>query len=175
MERTPDELNDLRTTVCVAVEGLLQEWVSAAQADRVGRILQGFTQFCERGHGVTELAQVSPRVSAAFVRAQSSDGTVASVSLMHLRRTALRLLFRSARHLGRAVGDPTLDRWLPPPAQLSTRPLVDDEVSLCRAAAVWSLNDRRRAAAWALAEATCRSVDVRFMRSSNYTSSKARS
>lgn len=37
---------------------------------------------------------------------------------------------------------------------------MDDEVTLCRAAGAWSLNDRRRAAAWALAEATCRSVEV---------------
>lgn len=31
---------------------------------------------------------------------------------------------------------------------------------MCRAAAAWSLLDRRRAAAWALAEATCRTVEL---------------
>ena len=59
-----------------------------------------------------------------------------------------------------AVGDPTLDRALQPRSQLVTRPLADDEVVLCRGYALWSLIDSRRAAAWALAEATCRSVEV---------------
>jgi integrase/recombinase XerC len=58
------------------------------------------------------------------------------------------------------VGDPTLDVRLAPRTQLATRPLSDEEVSICRAASAWRLNDRRRAAAWALGEATCRSVEV---------------
>ena len=31
---------------------------------------------------------------------------------------------------------------------------------MCRGHALWSLNDHRRAAAWGLAEATCRSVEI---------------
>jgi integrase len=160
MDRTRTDLSGLGATVDVAVAGLMQEWVSAAQAERVATILRGFARFCQHGHRATELTQVSPAIATAFVRAPSTDGTAPSLSLVHLRRSALRLLFRSARHLGQAVGDPTLDLHLPPRDQLVTRPLTDDEVSLCRAAATWSLNDRRRAAAWALAEATCRSVEV---------------
>jgi integrase len=160
VNRTRADLSDLGATVGVAVDGLLEEWVSAAQAERVAAILRGFVRFCERGHGVTDLAQVDPALASAFIEAPSPNGALPSVSLVHLRRSALRLLFRSVRHLGRAVGDPTLDLKLPPRAQLMTRPLVDDEVSLCRAAAAWSLNDRRRAAAWSLAEATCRSVEL---------------
>jgi integrase/recombinase XerC len=139
---------------------MLTEWVSTAQAERVATILDGFTRFCERGHGVTDLAEVNPAIATAFIDAPAPGGAPPSGSLVHLRRSALRLLFRSARHLGQAVGDPTLDIRLPPRAQLGTRPLDDDEVSLCRATAAWSLNDRRRAAAWALGEATCRSVEV---------------
>jgi integrase len=160
MNRTRSDLTGLRATVDAAVEGLLAEWVSAAQAERVATILGGFARFCERGHGMEDLAQVSPALAAAFIAAPNPDGSAPSTSLAHLRRSALRLLFRSARHLGQAVGDPTLDVRLPPRAQVATRPLTDEEVSLCRAAAAWSLNDRRRAAAWALAEATCRSVEV---------------
>ncbi len=160
MDRTRDDLPNLRDTVDLAVDGLMQEWVSAAQAERVATILRGFGGFCERGHGVVDPACVTPAIASAFVHAPSPDGAEPSLPLIHLRRSALRLLFRSARHLGLDVGDPTLDLRLPPRAQVATRPLVDDEVSLCRAAAAWSLNDRRRAAAWALAEASCRSVEV---------------
>ena len=47
------------------------------------------------------------------------------------------------------------------------RPLADDEVVLCRGHALWSLSDLRRASAWALAEATCRSVEVAQIRVSD--------
>ena len=59
-----------------------------------------------------------------------------------------------------AEGDPTLDLVLPPRSPLSTRPLSDEEVALCRSHAYWSLSDNRRASAWALAEATCRSGEL---------------
>ncbi len=160
MDRTRDNLSDLGATVEAAVDRLMQERVFAPQAGRVAVILHGFARFCERGHHVTDLTRVNPAIASAFIEAPCPGGAAPSVSLRHLRRTALRLLFRSARHLGQNVGDPTLDLRLPPRAQLATRPLADDEVSLCRATAAWSLNDRRRAAAWALAEATCRSVEV---------------
>ena len=160
MDRMRKTSVDLRSAVELAIADLGQGWVSAAQAERVATIVRGFARFCERGHGVTDLADVTAAVSGAFVIAPSPGGDAASVSLMHLRRTALRLLFRSARHLGHAVGDPTLDLQLPPRSQLATRALLDEEVTLCRAAGAWSLNDRRRAAAWALAEATCRSVEA---------------
>lgn len=160
MDRTRDDLPNLRDTVDLAVDGLMQEWVSAAQAERVATILRGFGGLCEQGHGVVDLACVTPAIASALVHAPSPNGAEPSLPLTHLRRSALRLLFRSARHVGQDVGDPTLDLRLPPRAQVATRPLVDDEVSLCRAAAAWSLNDRRRAAAWALAEATCRPVEV---------------
>jgi integrase/recombinase XerC len=146
--------------VDLAADGLMLEWVSAAQADRVAAILRGFAGFCDHGHAVTDLSDVTPTIAESFVNAPTGDGRSPTLSLRHLRRTALRLLFRSARHLGRPVGDPTLDLQLPPRAQVATRPLADDEVSLCRSASVWSLNDRRRAAAWALGEATCRSVEA---------------
>ena len=101
---------------------------------------------------------VTAEIAAAFVRVESL-GTAAhpSVPLLHLRRSALRLLFRSLREAGMTVGDPTLDLVLPPRSPLATRPLADDEVVLCRGHALWSLSDLRRASAWALAEATCRS------------------
>jgi integrase/recombinase XerC len=83
--------------------------------------------------------------------------------LRHLRRLSIRLLFRVARSSGHVLGDPTLDLRLPPRSLLSTRPLADEEVLVCRGAAQWSLEDTRRAAAWALAEATSRTAELPFI------------
>jgi integrase len=146
---------------------LLDSWESPNQAHRVCRILDRFVAFADNGFGVRTPEAVTTEVALAFVMAPTADGTTPSVSLMHLRRMALRLLFRSLRHAGGAVGDPTLDLVLPPRSQLATRPLADEEVTLCRGHAMWSLGDLRRAAAWALAEATCRSVEIAQIRISD--------
>jgi len=79
---------------------------------------------------------------------------------MHLRRSALRLFFRTARELGLCSGDPTLDLVLPSRSSLHMRPLTDDEVALCRSFSVSSLTETRRPAAWALAEATARTSEI---------------
>jgi integrase/recombinase XerC len=61
---------------------------------------------------------------------------------MHLRRSALRLYFRTARQLGLCSGDPTLDLVLPARSSLHIPPLTDDEVVLCRSFSVSSLTAR---------------------------------
>lgn len=139
---------------------LASGWASPGQAARVGLILERFAGFASLGFQVETVDAVTPAVARAFVRAAGPDGDNPTVALMHLRRTALRLLFRSARKDGVDVGDPTLDLVLPARSPLSTRPLTDDELVLCRSHAFWSLSDSRRAAAWALAEATCRSSEL---------------
>src|SRR4051794_30441362 len=55
---------------------------------------------------------------------------------MHVRRSAVRLLFRTGRQLGLCTSDPTVDIVLPPRSSLRARPLTDDEVGLCRSASV---------------------------------------
>jgi integrase/recombinase XerC len=139
---------------------LASGWVSTGQAKRVGLILERFVAFTSLGFNVGTIDAVTPAIAGAFVSAAGPGGNAPTIALMHLRRTALRLLFRSARSGGVDVGDPTLDLVLPPRSPLSTRPLTDDEVVLCRSHAFWSLTDSRRAAAWALAEATCRSSEL---------------
>ena len=135
-------------------------WVSTGQVARVGPILQRFVEFASLGFGVESVDAVTPAVAGAFISAAGPGGGAPTIALMHLRRTALRLLFRSARGAGVDVGDPTLDLMLPSRSPLSTRPLTDDELLLGRSHAFWSLTDSRRAAAWALAEATCRSSEL---------------
>jgi integrase len=146
---------------------LAESWESSSQALRVSRILERFVSFTDAGFGVNSVELVTAEIAAAFVHSALPDGSDPSASLLHLRRSALRLLFRSLRESGVTVGDPTLDLVLPPRSPLATRPLADDEVVLCRGHALWSLNDLRRAAAWALAEATCRSVEIAQIRISD--------
>ncbi|MBX7071250.1 MAG: hypothetical protein K1X38_17845 [Microthrixaceae bacterium] len=81
---------------------------------------------------------------------------------MRQRRTALRFAFRLARAVGAIAWDPTADIELPPRGTRRVRPLTDDEVDRCRSAALWSLEDTRRAAAFALAEATARSSEIAY-------------
>jgi hypothetical protein len=139
---------------------LAASWESTNQALRVSGILERFVSFARSGFGVNAAECITADIAAAFVRSVLPDGSDPSVSLLHLRRSALRLLFRSLRESGATVGDPTLDLMLPSRSPLATRALADDEVALCRGHALWSLSDLRRAAAWELAEATCRSVEI---------------
>lgn len=154
----------IETAVGVTREFIATSWDSPNQVHRVCRILERFVAFAETGFGVKTPASVTPEIALRFVHASGADGSTPSVALVHLRRSALRLLFRALRRVGAEVGDPTLDLVLPPRSQLSARPLADDEVMLCRGHALWSLSDGRRSAAWALAEATCRSVEIANIR-----------
>lgn len=148
-----EEINELR----LAVGG---GTVVGAQWERTSAILNRFGRFAADGCGLVDLAEVTPGVARSFVTAPTEAGQPPSTSTMHWRRTALRLLFRAARHQGLSDGDPTLDIELPPRSSLGTRPLTDDEITLCRSVAQWSLAGSRRAAVWALAEATCRSSEL---------------
>lgn len=134
--------------------------VADPQWERTSTILDRFGRFAAEGCGLDGLDEVTPGVARSFVAAPTSAGQPPSTSTMHWRRTALRLLFRAARQHGLVDGDPTLDLELPPRSSLGTRPLTDDEVVLCRSVAQWSLAGSRRAAVWALAEATCRSSEL---------------
>lgn len=140
---------------------------SSSQWQRTSGILDRFVGFADRAFGIDDLADVDAEQAEAFVQAVLASGAAPSVSTMHWRRTALRLMFRAAREVGLVDGDPTLDLVLPPRSSLGTRPLTDDEVALCRSAAQWSLAGSRRAAVWALAEATCRSSELPIISADN--------
>jgi integrase/recombinase XerC len=127
---------------------------------RILRLVERFEGFCREGFGVSALDAVDPAIVRAFLGAAGSDGLPAGASLQRARRSAVRLLFRSARRIGGAAADPTVDVSLPPLTSLRARPLTDDEVLECRAASAWSLVSARRSLTWALAEATCRSGEI---------------
>lgn len=133
--------------------------LSAQSLPRVDVLARRFERFARVGLGATQLADLDAGDVRRFVEADSPSGLV-SPATMHLRRSAIRLIFRTGRRLGLVTGDPTLDLTLPQKTPLSTRPLDDEEVALCRSAAQHTLTSTRLAAAWALSEATARTAEL---------------
>lgn len=133
--------------------------LSGQSVPRVEDLARRFERFVADGLGKASLADVTPTDVRLFVEADSAAGP-AGVSTMHLRRSVLRLLFRTGRSLALCDGDPTLDLVLPRKSPLAARPLDDEEVALCRSAALHTLTSTRLAAAWALVEATARTAEL---------------
>jgi hypothetical protein len=129
------------------------ELLSEQSARRFDEVSRRFESFCLKGFGVDQLSDVTLAHVEAFVRAKA-DGKDPAAATMHMRRTALRLLFRIARAEFGFDGDPTLDLVLPPKSGLATRPLTDDEISLGRSYSLHNIGATRGPAAWALGEAT---------------------
>jgi site-specific recombinase XerD len=127
--------------------------------DRLLGLMTRFLSFVERGFR-TPLNEITQDQVEAFVLARTSDGRPPSVASSHLRRSAVRMLFRSLREHGVVDHDPTLDLRLPPRTSLRARPLCDDEIALGRSFAFQTLRDSRQPAAWALAEATVRTSEL---------------
>lgn len=135
---------------------VLSDQSLARMLDLIGR----FGRFVDRGFDVRCLDEVTAAHVRGFVRSRGRDRVEPRVGTMHLRRSAVRLLFRTARGLGIATGDPTVDLMLDARSGVVGRPLSDDEVGVCRSAALQSLTSTRLSAAWALAEATARTAEL---------------
>lgn len=124
-------------------------------------LLDRFENFLSAGQGVASLAEVTRAHVEHFTNAPAGDAPIEpAAATMHLRRSAVRLLFRLAREWGLEVGDPTLDVVLPARAPQQVRPLTDAEIVVCRAASLHTLIETRLPAAWALAEATARTSEL---------------
>ena len=145
----------------VGTELRRRDRLSAQSEPRVLGLFERFGTFVGRAFGVASLAEVSAEHVEAFVRASTAGaGEAPSVATMRLRRSALRLLFRTARELGLVAGDPTLDLTLPPRTDETPRPLIDEEVEECRRASLHDLASTRLSVAWALGEATARTAEI---------------
>jgi integrase/recombinase XerC len=127
---------------------------------RVLGLVDRFGGFAGRAFGVGSLVEVTRVHVEAFVRSASASGDLPSVATMRLRRSTLRLLFRTARDLGLVEGDPTLDLVLPSRANETARPLTDLEVQQCRREALEDLTSTRLVVPWALGEATARTAEI---------------
>ena len=140
--------------------------MAEGSTERLERLLRAFDGYL-RAQGVASLAEIEPTHAAGFVSAPSSSGEGPSLGTRHFRRSGVRLLFRVARSLGLAVGDPTLDLNLPPRSGLPSRPLSHEEMALCRSFAGATLTDTRQPAAFALAEATARTSELPQVRAAD--------
>lgn len=116
--------------------------------------------------GIPSLRAVLPEHATSFVQATTLRERPPELTTQHARRTCVRLLYRTARHLGMTDSDPTLDLRLPPRGARAARPLTDDEITLCRVAAQTfrGRDPGMRAVAWALAEATAISSEITAIR-----------
>ena len=127
--------------------------VTEQSFERLVELMGRFAVFATSGHGVADLQEVSRDLIDEFVSAPNTLGAQPSPSSQHMRRWAVRMLFRVARQLGLVETDPTMDLGLPARRPLGPRPLTDAEVDRCRAASMCQFDGTRLPAAWALAEA----------------------
>lgn len=133
--------------------------LSAQSVERLESLWRGFVRFA-RSQGVGMTPEIDASLARTFVDSRTTRGLPPSLPTRHLRRSGVRLLFRVLREQGQAVGDPTLDLVLPARSSLSTRPLDDDEVELCRWAALSNAAATIRPTVWALAEAGATSSEI---------------
>lgn len=139
---------------------LLDGAVSEQSAGRLLVLIERVVGFVTEVHDLGHLDEATPEMIRGFVHAPDSAGEAPSAATMHLRRCAVRILFRVGRQLGLVAVDPTVDLVLPPRAASVLRPLTDDEAALGRAMSVHDLEATRLPAAWALAEAGVRSGEL---------------
>jgi site-specific recombinase XerD len=128
-------------------------------------LLDRFHMFLAMGHDVGSLADVTKVHVQEFLSAPAADDldSAPAAATVHLRRAAVRMLFRFAREAGLEVGDPTLDITVPVRTRRPFRPLTDEEVETCRRASLHTLNETRLPATWALAESTARTAELPFI------------
>ena len=156
---SPSDLAELAITSLDA-SGCL----TPASAERLWLLMRRFGTFVECAHALQRASDVGPEHVQSFLEASTGDGLAPSVATMHLRRTAVRLLFREAVKHGAVARDPTTGIKLPPRSYLPFRPLTDDEIELGRSFARNSLIATREPAAWALSEAGARTAELPYLR-----------
>ena len=130
---------------------------------RVADLIRGFTNYLAAS-GVESTGDISEAHASAFVRSLTRSKTEPSLATMHLRRTALRILFREAKALGVLSVDLAGSIPLPPRSYRDLRPLMDNEIDRCRSFAEHMEGETRYAIAWALAEATARVAELGAVR-----------
>ena len=92
--------------------------IAVQTRNRLRLVISRFATYLEQANTAISPWEVSPAIVRDFVHAPLPDSTAPSVSTLHLRRSALRLLFRTGRRIGITEGDPTLDLSLPPRSTL---------------------------------------------------------
>lgn len=148
------------TVVEVVAASIGESTVSEQSFERLVDLMERFAHFVDGGCGIGDLQAVTGDLVQQFVCSGTTLGRPPSPTVMHLRRCAVRMLFRVARELGVVDTDPTVDVRLPSRPAAAPRALTDEEVALCRALSVDHLQATRLPAAWALAEAGVRTGEL---------------
>src|SRR5882672_445465 len=110
------------------LEELRRSRLTDQSTHRMTELLVRFTIFVDKGLQLGSVEDITPEHASRFVFAGISKPVGPqrpSVATMHLRRSALRLYFRTLRQIGLYDGDPTIDLVLPPRSCLAVRPLTD--------------------------------------------------
>jgi integrase len=140
--------------------------LDAHSTRRFDEIAGRFENFVSRGFGIEFLDEVTLVHVSSFVQAKA-NGSDPATATMHLRRSALRVLFRVARQHFGLDHDPARDLVLPPRSVVSTRPLTNDEVLVGRSFSLHSASATRLPAAWALGEATATTAELSHITTSD--------
>ncbi len=137
-----------------------EESLSTSTLERLAGLI---TRFANRlvATGVESLLDACLADCEGFVWAPTKRNTAPSMHTVHLRRTALRGLFRALRQLEPDFVDPTTHLDLPTKGDPRARPLTDDELTSLRIAALGRVRSSNRAAlALALAESTATTGEI---------------
>lgn len=121
------------------------------------------TRFANRliATGVESLLDATLADCEGFIWAPTKRNAAPSMHTVHLRRTAVRGLFRALRQLEPDFVDPTTHLDLPSKGDPRARPLTDDELMSLRVAALGRVRSSNRAAlAVALAESTATTGEI---------------
>lgn len=138
--------------------------VEASTAERIGATVVTFAAR-QATLGRDRLVDTTPEDAAGFVWANTLRGIPPAIATVHLRRSALRLAFRTIARLAGPTTDPTSGLSLPPKTRSELRPLDDDEATLLRIAASGRTRSRSLVEATvALAEATATTGEIATLR-----------
>ncbi len=158
--RAPAGLSPASAVDAVAAYLVAEGSVTEQSFERLVELMERFAAFVSAGHGLSDLRAANRAVVDEFVDAPTSQGERPSATVRHLRRCAVRMLFRVGREIGVVESDPTMDLGLPARRPPAPRPLTDAELERCRAAAMYDFDGTRLSTAWALAEAGVRTGEM---------------
>lgn len=160
------ELTDPDLSEALALVGSHLAVLRDVEAQAMARMLAEIGRFTQNltAKGANRLSEVSEQHCRDFIEQAVTTTTggwaAPSASTMHVRRTAIRLLFGSARQIYLTDRDPTLDIKLPTRASRRARALTNEEEALGRIWSQLTLTDTRHPAAWALGQASATSSEL---------------
>lgn len=143
------------------VEHLTATWTATPSTrQRMGDLMRRFALRLA-STGVVSLYDATSVDCDGFVWAVTKRSQQPAMHTVHLRRSALRTLYRLLRDVDPTAPNPTLDVALPAKPTLATRPVTDNELDLIRTTALGRpRTGLRSAAVVALAEATATTGEI---------------